>query len=191
MKNSDPEEQDNIIRGYLQGEAREFYRITNWIEQVVNHYSWGLNYYSEDIIQEVRLKVFVSLKDDKFRKSSQLKTYVYRIAKYTCIDFLRKSKTNTTENIDSLEITEKNDALGDLISKEKASILLTILKEIAEPCREILRLVFGERLSYKMIGTLLNIAEGTVKSRVSRCVSKATEIKEKYWNDSKTSSTVK
>ncbi|MBN2762556.1 MAG: hypothetical protein JXR41_05665, partial [Bacteroidales bacterium] len=66
MKNSDPEEQDNIIRGYLQGEAREFYLITKWIEQVVNHYSWGLNYFSEDIIQEVRLKVFVNLKDTNF-----------------------------------------------------------------------------------------------------------------------------
>ncbi|MBN1415672.1 MAG: hypothetical protein JW973_11275, partial [Bacteroidales bacterium] len=64
------------------------------------------------------------------------------------------------------------------------------LKEIAEPCREILRLVFGEKLSYRMISKLLNIAEGTVKSRVSRCISKAIELKEKYWNDSKTRSTV-
>jgi len=156
----------------------------------VNHYSWGLNYFSEDIIQEVRLKVFVNLKDTNFRKSAQLKTYVYRIAKYTCIDFLRKAKAGTVENLDSLEIAEKNDALGDLISREKENILKTILKEIAEPCREILRLVFGEKLPYGMISKLLNIAEGTVKSRVSRCISKAIELKEKYWNDSKTRSTV-
>jgi len=34
MKNSDPEEQDNIIRGYLQGEAREFYLITNGLSRL-------------------------------------------------------------------------------------------------------------------------------------------------------------
>lgn len=184
-------DQNSIIDGYLRGEAREFFIVSGWIEQVVKHYSWGLDNYNEDIIQDVRIKIYVNLKDDKFRKSSQLKTYVYRIAKFTCIDFLRKAKVNTTESGNSSKISEENNALDNLILKEKENILQIILEEISEPCRELLHLVFVEKLSYIEISTILSIAEGTVKSRVSRCISKAVELKEKYWNDSNTASTIK
>ena len=37
----------------------------------------------------------------------------------------------------------------------------------------------------------MNVAEGTVKSRVSRCIKKAIELKDKYWNEPQTNTTIK
>lgn len=192
MKSFDQENQDKLIEGYIKGEAREFFIITGWIEKVVHNFNWGLKAYSEDIIQDVRLKIYVNLKQNRFQNASLLKTYVYRIAKYTCIDFLRKSyKQQVTTNNDLIGHVEEDDAFHGMIKKEKEKIVQIILEELAVMCRETLQLVFVERLSYGEISALLNIAEGTVKSRVSRCIGKALQLKEKYWNDLRTDSTVR
>ena len=191
MKNSNLKYQSQLIDGYVKGNAREFFIITNWIEQVVSNYHWGLNDYYEDILQDVRLKVYINLKQNRFRKDASLKTYVYRIAKYTCIDYIRKMYKQQS-NVDDIIHTDDNDnALDKLINHEKETVFQTVLKEIAAMCREMLQLVFIERLSYNEISIILNIAEGTVKSRVSRCLKKAVQLKEKYWNNVGTNTTIK
>jgi RNA polymerase sigma factor (sigma-70 family) len=192
MESPDQENQNKLIEGYIKGEAREFFIITGWIEKVVSNFNWGLKDYNEDIIQDVRLKIYENLKENRFHSASMLKTYVYRVAKYTCIDFLRKSynrlEINTT---DFAENIEEEDASDRMIKEEKERIAQTILEELADMCRETLQLVFVEKLSYNEISAILNIAEGTVKSRVSRCIGKAVQLKEKYWNDLKHGTTIR
>jgi RNA polymerase sigma factor (sigma-70 family) len=191
MKNPDQENQNKLIEGYIRGDAREFFIITGWIEKVVSNFNWGLKDYSEDIVQDVRLKIYENLKENRFHKASMLKTYVFRIAKYTCIDFLRKSyNKQVTYTADLIEDIDEEDASDGMIRQERERIVQTILEELAEMCRETLQLVFVERLSYNEISTILNVAEGTVKSRVSRCIGKAVQLKEKYWNDLKPGTTI-
>lgn len=191
MKKPDQKSQDKLIEGYIKGEAKEFFIVTNWIEQVAGNYHWGLKDYYEDILQEVRLKIYVNLKQNKFRRASNLKTYVCRIAKYTCIDYIRKTYKQQSGDVDLIGISEDDNTLDKMILKEKEAVFTIILKEIAEMCREMLNMVFVEKLSYNEISTVLNIAEGTVKSRVSRCIEKAVKLKEKYWNDRKERTTIK
>ena len=191
MKDPDQKNQYQLIEGYIKGKAHAFFVITNWIEQAVNNYHWGLNEYYEDIMQDVRLKVYINLKQNKFRKNSSLKTYVYRIAKYTCIDYIRKTYKQQQKTDDINNTEESNNALDQMIDLEKETVFRTILQEIATMCREMLQLVFIERLSYSEISLILNIAEGTVKSRVSRCLKKAVQLKEKYWNNMETNTTIK
>jgi RNA polymerase sigma-70 factor, ECF subfamily len=192
MRNPDHEDQNKLIEGYIKGEAREFYIITRWIESVVRNYEWGLKDFSEDIIQDVRLKVYLNLKQNLFQKTSLLKTYVYRIAKYTCIDYLRKSyPQRLSDETDLIADDENLDASEVMIKKEKEEIIQNILNNLAAICHETLQLVFIERLSYHEVGHYLNIAEGTVKSRVSRCIGKALQLKKKYWNDLRTETTIR
>ena len=55
-----------------------------------------------------------------------------------------------------------------------------IFLDLTEQCRKTLRLVFFEKQCYKRIGEMLGIAEGTVKSRVSRCLEKAIALRERF-----------
>jgi RNA polymerase sigma-70 factor (ECF subfamily) len=191
MKDPELETQTQLIEGYLNGSTREFFIVTSWIEQVVNNYWWGLKEYREDIIQDIRLKLYINLKQNKFHRASLLKTYVYRIAKYTCIDFLRKTYSNpSTTKSDLPDIAEERNIIDGLISKEKEKVVQTVLQELADKCREILQMVFVDRLSYNEISAELNIAEGTVKSRVSRCISKAIQLRKKYWNYKQADTTI-
>jgi len=170
-----------LIEGYLNGNQREFFEISDWINTVVKNEYWGLNNDWADIIQDIRIKLYINLKQKKFHHSASLKTYVCRIAKYTCIDYLRNKYRTKEINAESIDIEDDNNNFLSLVQKEQKQILRQILFELTEKCRKTLQLVFIEKLSYKKISSELNIAEGTVKSRVSRCIKKAIELRKKNW----------
>jgi len=180
MLDSNLKNNEDFIKGYLLGHQDEYCEITNWIATVVKNDYWGLKEDWDDIIQDVRMKLYINLKQKRFRSSSSLKTYVYRIAKYTCIDYLRKKYRTKEVSIDSVEVKEEKDAFATLIRKEQEQIVRQIFLELAERCRKILQMVFIEKLSYKEISSRLGVAEGTVKSRVSRCIEKAIRLGKKF-----------
>jgi len=168
------------IEGYLKGNQREFFEITSWIMVIVKNEYWGLKDHWADIIQDIRMKLFINLQQKKLRDTSSLKTYVYRISKYTCIDYLRKKYRTEVLNIGNVEVEDPNNNFSSLIENERKQILRRIIFKMTEKCRKTLELVFIEKLTYKKIGSLLHIAEGTVKSRVSRCIQEAIRLREKF-----------
>lgn len=162
-----------LIQGYLNGNQQEFFEISSWITTVVKNDYWGLKEDWSDIFQDVRMKLYINFKHESFHYSSSLKTYVYRVTKYTCIDYLRKKYRKDEINIETVEIVEESDNFSSLVQKEQKEILRNIFQKLSERCRTTLRMVFIEKLSYKKIASLLHIAEGTVKSRVFRCIEEA------------------
>jgi len=162
-----------LIQGYLNGNQKEFFEISGWINTVIRNDYWGLKDQWADIVQDVRMKLYINLKQESFHHSSSLKTYVYRVAKYTCIDYLRKKYRRESVNIATVEIEDQTNSFLSFVQKEQREILRSIFFKLSERCRSTLKLVFLEKLSYKKIATQLKIAEGTVKSRVSRCIEQA------------------
>jgi len=169
-----------IIAGYIKGNAREYFIINQWITAVVENKYWGLQQQWADIIQEVRMKLFVNFKREQFRFSSSLKTYVYRVTKYTCIDYLRKKNRTDEVSIEKVEIKSQEDSFESLIRIEQKEILRQIFLKLKERCRQILKMVFLQNRSYKEVCLALNVAEGTVKSRVSRCIQDAIELRKDF-----------
>jgi len=169
----------NLIQGYLNGNQKEFFEISTWINTVIKNDYWGLKNHWADIVQDVRMKLYLNLKQETFLHSSSLKTYVYRVAKYTCIDYLRKKYRTENVDINTVEIEDRNNHFISLVQKEQREILKIIFLKLSERCRKTLKLVFLEKLSYKKIASQLKIAEGTVKSRVSRCIEEAIKWRKK------------
>jgi len=168
-----------LIQGYLNGNQKEFFEISGWINTVVKNDYWGLKDHWADILQDVRMKLYLNLKQETFRHSSSLKTYVYRVAKYTCIDYLRKKYRTENVDISTVEIEDQNNNFLSLVQREQREILRIIFLKLSERCRTTLKLVFLKQLSYKKIALQLKIAEGTVKSRVSRCIEEAIKWRKK------------
>lgn len=66
-----------------------------------------------------------------------------------------------------------------LLQKEQKDILQKGLCSLDHPCQSILRFRFVDGFSYQEIATLLGVEEGTVASRLSRCISELREICER------------
>lgn len=112
----------------------------------------------DDLVQETFLKAWKSF--DKFEEKSSFRTWIYRIAMNVSYDYLKKNKEEIYQVSDDLEdFKEANLEMTDLISKG----LMTLSLEQ----REAFTLHYQIGLTYLEAGELLDVPEGTVKSRAN------------------------
>ncbi len=177
MNDSIKDDQD-IIEGFLQGSRKDYQTVSQWVLRVVKLGSWGLERYWDDVTQDVLLKLYVSLKESKFEFRSSLKTYVYRIAKFTCIDYLRRYSSKEKKEVELLQIGVF-DPPQDRQEQNQADTFWRIHGLISQECRELWEMIFWQNLPYAEIAKKLDISEGTVKSRFFRCKERAIQLKKK------------
>ncbi len=129
-----------------------------------------------DMTQETFLKAWKSL--EGFHMSSAFSTWLYRLATNCCLDLLRSKKRKPVISLvqededgeemtfDPMDPSPQPDEL--LIKKEERQILQEALESLDEQQRAILTLRVVKDLSYEDISAILQIKEGTVKSRLAR-----------------------
>ncbi|HJA49067.1 MAG TPA: sigma-70 family RNA polymerase sigma factor [Candidatus Agathobaculum intestinipullorum] len=126
-----------------------------------------------DIVQEVFLRAWRSI--ESFRGDSGLSTWLFRITMNLCVDHARhKHAQPQTQPIVTDDETER--PLPDpaptpeehLDNRELGRELAAALEEISEEHRRIVLLRDVSGMSYTEIAEVLEISEGTVKSRLSR-----------------------
>jgi len=112
----------------------------------------------DDLVQETFLKAWKCFK--KFEAKSSFRTWVYRIAMNITYDYLKKNKENVEELHEELIVSKELDIeLSDLISKG--------LMTLPVNQRESFSLHYQVGLTYLEASKLLNVPEGTVKSRAN------------------------
>ncbi len=104
---------------------------------------------AEDITSETFLKAMRAL--DSFKGESDIKVWLFQIAKNTYYSYLRKNKRVVPTEAFNKESDGRNIE-KKLLDKENAFEIHKILHKLPEPYKEVFTLrVFGE-LSYKEIG---------------------------------------
>lgn len=117
-----------------------------------------------DLAQEAYLKGFAQI--DRFDGRSTIATWFHRIALNEALQFLRRIKTTRirTEGLSCDEDHRGCDADTTTVQLDFRAALAQV-----EPAdRAILLLRYQEGLGYRTIGEILECAEGTVASRLSR-----------------------
>src|SRR5262245_41076654 len=79
-----------LIQGLLRGDGEALRVLDGWVEVVLRESGNELRAEREDILQEVRIRVYRNLSRGLFDGRSSLRTYAHRIAKNTCIDLARR-----------------------------------------------------------------------------------------------------
>jgi RNA polymerase sigma-70 factor (ECF subfamily) len=161
---------EQIIKGYVEGTTTAYHEVNRWIQAVVDSRHWGLGYQREDILQEVHKRLFENLSQNRFRAGSSLKTYVFQISKYTCIEFLRRKIRSSSVDVDLMGLRDNTPGPEqELASAEWTEKATEAVASLPENCRKLFEMIFIESLPYQEIGRKLGVAEGTVKSRTWRC----------------------
>lgn len=143
-----------------------------------------------DVSQETFLKVYKSI--SSFKGDSEFSTWLYRIAKNTALDFVRRRK-QTSVSIDSSGEENEGFDIPDestyaspeksVLQNERKRILYSALEKLSDEHREIIILRDLNDYSYEDIASKLEIEAGTVKSRLFRAREQLRKIllKENYF----------
>lgn len=175
-----PQAEIESANRYLAGQRDTYKLVDGWVNQVTRLSIWHFVDDIEDVNSVVHLKLFSSLKASKFRGESTFRTYVQRIARYTCIDQVRSQRVKREADPEDLPApsgTEAPDVLHERSVEQE--IFTRIFRAIGPDCQKLWRMVFSESLNYKEIGEKMNLPEGTVKRKVHECKKTAMEMKEK------------
>jgi len=124
---------------------------------------------AEDILQETLIKIAESLPD--LNDISKIKTWAFRIATNTAMDFFRKNSRfmhiEFDENLHEPEITE-NDIEDKIIVDEMNECIRREMSRIAPHYNTVLILYFFEHMSIAEIAGICDISVSAVKVRLHR-----------------------
>jgi RNA polymerase sigma-70 factor (ECF subfamily) len=151
---------------------RKYYaRILNFIYRFL-----GNRQIAEDLTQDVFMKVYKSA--FRYRPRSQFQTWLYTIAKNTCLNQLRRKRTmlvsldqtfHASDNEFRTEIADPDaDPDRELLQKERASMIRAAVNALPNNQRMAVILRRYENFSYAQIATTLNVTDKAVKSLLSR-----------------------
>ncbi|WP_420266683.1 RNA polymerase sigma factor [Candidatus Magnetominusculus dajiuhuensis] len=178
MKKSDEE----IIIDYLNGDKNSFNEIiTRYLKMIYNfcYRLIGNEKTAEDITQEVFLKVWKNIKKFDIKKS--FKTWIYSIAKNSCIDYLRKRKDipmSAFDDEDGENIIENNLTDEELkpdeifVQTQNKKLIEHIMAELSVVQKEVIILKYVNDMSLSEIANIMDIPIDTVKSHHRRALIK-------------------
>lgn len=113
----------------------------------------------EDIFQDTFLSVYTNL--DKAPRVRSMKAWILTIAHHKMVDRLRKSKMETSSEIE-LEQAHEASPEHRLILRADLSEMLSRLDDVS---RTIMYCIYVESLTYREVAQLTGLSEGTVKSK--------------------------
>lgn len=157
-----------LLEAVACGERRALVEVYEMVETSVRAFALsrlGDADAAADVLQDVMLAVWRQA--STFRGGSRPRTWILGIAHHKITDRLRhkgrwRMETPDPQASDPAAPTPLESAQGE----ERRDTVRRALRELSEPHQAIIHLAFYEDLAYSEIATLLEIAEGTVKTRV-------------------------
>ncbi len=174
-----------LLEAFLEGESPAFDQlVTRYQDRIVNYINGIIHDYEQsvDLTQETFIRVFKNA--HKYEGKYKFSTWLYRIATNIAIDELRgRNKKgrfffrNVLDCFRSGEEAPSEEAFlpdltfcpGKALEKnEKADLLRVAVCSLGETYRVPFLLKEIQDLSYEEVSHVLNLPQGTVKSRVHR-----------------------
>lgn len=118
---------------------------------------------AEEITQEIFLTLWRIL--PAYDNRAALSTWLYTIARNACLSALRSQRYRRTIPLDSVTEPAGEASGSDVLQREK---LERCIERLSVVQREVVLLFYLQDKKIREVAQMLNLAEGTVKSHLSR-----------------------
>lgn len=169
-----------IIHGFLRRDPQAAETIGIWIARAASPFRRRLASNWDDIVQEVLLEVTRLLERGSFRGESSLKTYVWRVTDHACLKQLRaqtRVQWTNVEVLDDLGSPIENSPFYQLQQKEAERLLLKVMTETSEECRNLWQMIL-DGMSYQQMSEQVGSSEGSLRVKVLRCRKRALAMRD-------------
>lgn len=139
---------------------------------------------ASDVLQEAYIKLYTKLKTFSFKSSFD--TWFIRIVINCCYDALRQQKTDRSKRDQSEDGNDRSEMLPGsrsdespeeaILKDERRAVLERAMSLLSPEHRDVLILREYQQYSYEEIAGIMELSEGTVKSRINRAKLRLREI---------------
>jgi RNA polymerase sigma-70 factor (ECF subfamily) len=143
---------------------------------------------SEEIVQEVFVKLWE--KHNKILIHTSIRAYLYQSVFNACMNYLKGARSASFRHVDVEDESVRNELMSmDLADAEFSRMftedaekdLESAIRDLPDQCREIFTMCRIDNLSYKEISNKLNVSKSTVKTQMSRAMTRILGQMEKYF----------
>jgi RNA polymerase sigma-70 factor (ECF subfamily) len=164
---------DYLIDKVIKGENNAYAELVDRYKQMVYTLAYKIVKNREDaeeVAQDTFVKAYNALND--FKGDSKFSTWLYKIAYYRSLDYLKKNKRRVeTTKIDISEeynIASLDDALDALEAKDRTEIIKHAIQKLPGEDSVLITLYYFETLSMNEISKVMGISSNTIKVRLFR-----------------------
>lgn len=157
-----------IVRGDKRAFDVLYTRFSPALMRYFHRMLWRDREKAEDFVQDFFMKII--RQPDSFDAKKKFTTWMYSVAHNMCKNEYRKMEIRKPvefESVTSVIISEHGDSFGKRIDRKAfMNSLSAELEKMDENHRTVFVLRYEENLSVKEIAEIMEISEGTVKSRI-------------------------
>lgn len=125
---------------------------------------------AEEVAQDVFLKVYQAL--DNFKGDSKFSTWIYKIAYYRSLDYIKKQKRHLlTSSIDDeveYHLPSVESTLAQFEGEERKKTIRKAISNLPENDALVITLHYLEEMSLKEISDIMDLSVNTLKVRLFR-----------------------
>jgi len=125
---------------------------------------------AEDLAQEVFMKIWKALPG--YQGDASLSTWIYAIARNTCLTEIKKRSARPTVSFDEPEFEDALEKLPAGQTSDRGAgaemDIQVMLARLPDKYRQVITLFYLEQKSYEEVSTMLGIPMGTVKTFLFR-----------------------
>jgi len=168
-------DEKEIIKRILAGETDQYRLLLERYQKgLVYHCYTMINDYdlAHDFTQEACIKVYLQLKT--YKATYRFSTWLYKIATNLCLDFLRKKRHISLDDIPEL-FSNKLSPQEEAIKNESATQLHQAIKQLPLKYQTVISLYYWQERSYEEIAEILRVPLGTVRTWLKRAKEKLKE----------------
>lgn len=167
---SDPHSRQGEVNAFLSGDPERLKEIEEAVRLVVRSFQFADRDLDGDLVHDALGRVLTNLSAGRYRGEASLKTYARNVARYTCLEHIRRRRRE-------VEVDPEALSSGELWSAPERSFLwaeehlrnLQAFASLPADCREILTMVCLEGASYREVASRLRITEAALRSKIHRC----------------------
>lgn len=166
-------ELEDSIHRIQQGDIQAFERIVDEYKNKIFALAYGYTrdqHMAQDLSQEIFIKVYQNI--PSFQGQSSFSTWLYRVGKNCCIDWIRKNRRRMENTIledgEREYVDDGQNPEEDAILNERKEMLYRAIQKLPEKYRTPLMLFHFQDLTYEEIGKVLKIPTKTVATQLYR-----------------------
>jgi len=179
MTPPDPLEDARIRDRFADGHEDALRHVQGWVEGVVHLGRWSFDD-AQGVVQDTMVKLLRVVRSGRFESRSTFKTFVFSVAKHTCIDVYRRERLRRRVESPGPPAFEPADAGADpgapLLHAEGRELLAYVIQRLPDDCRRLWAWVYADGLAATEVASRLGITPGHARVRVHRCLEKARVI---------------